>query len=271
MARCLAVTKMQGTLNDFIVLDNRQLGIGDIERLGRFLCNRHACVGADGLLVVEHSVIADVRMRVINVDGSEAEMCGNGIRCVVRYLAEEEMAQSGNGIAVKNVFSIETLAGIIETRVIAWEPEFLVRAAMGVPVIERRKLPFSDGVFVSLGNPHVVLFEDAGIDTMDLEGAASLLEGSALFPDGVNVHGAVKCGEHALEVRHWERGVGATMSCGTGAVACAVSAIARGLVQSPAEVRVPGGKLTVEWAGSGVAYMTGPAVRTFDANVYLSE
>lgn len=270
---------MHGTLNDFVVFDNRGIDIehiaafarfGTFASFGRYMCDRHAAIGADGLLVLENSAIADVRMRVINADGSEAEMCGNGIRCVVRYLAEEKTEMHGYVSAPKRMFRIETVAGIIETSVIAREPAFLVRAMMGVPVIERKALPVPDAMCVSLGNPHVVIFESEAIDAIDLPGIAISFQNSMLFPDGTNVHVAAKIGERMLTVRHWERGVGETMSCGTGAVACAVAAIQRGLVQSPVEVRVPGGTLMVEWGGSGVAYLTGPAVRVFDANISLT-
>jgi diaminopimelate epimerase len=138
---------------------------------------------------------------------------------------------------------------------------------MGQPRISamRATLP-GEASFVELGNPHVVLFSDR-VDDVDLSMIAQQLQGSPLFPDGVNVHVAALEGDGSLRVRHWERGVGLTMACGTGAVACAVAALERELLVSPVEVRVPGGQLTVEWNGHGRAYLIGPAVRVFDAEV----
>lgn len=254
------VVKMHGARNDFVLLDARDAPVERESELATRLCDRRAGVGADGLLLVEPSRIAQVAMRIFNADGSEAEMCGNGIRCVARYLDER-----GEG----GVLGIETASGVIETRVIAREPQYLVRVAMGVPSYE----PLADDVpnahFVSLGNPHVVLVRGS-LHEIDLVATATAMQQTPALPNGGNVHVAVVEGERALGVRHWERGVGLTQACGTGAVACAVAAFKLGLVRSPVEVRVPGGVLVVEWDGSGVAHMTGPAERVFETDVELS-
>jgi diaminopimelate epimerase len=256
------VTKMHGTYNDFVVLDNRVARLKNLSKFAVLACNRRAAMGADGLLVIEHSDSADARMRVFNADGGEPEMCGNGVRCVARYLAE-----AGEG----DVRTIETIAGPIHTRVVAREPEFLIRVTLGTPVIDPRELPFETARLVVMGNPHVIIFEDGPLEEIDLPAIAVPMQGSAAFPDGINVHLAQKTGNHSLKTRLWERGVGLTDSCGTGAVSCAVSAITMGMVESPVDVDVPGGRLVVEWPGEGSATMTGPAVRVLDGVVLVDD
>jgi diaminopimelate epimerase len=251
------VTKMHGTRNDFVILDRRAACVEDLTSFGRWVCDRHAGVGADGLIVIEESATADVRMRVVNADGSEAEMCGNGIRCAARWLDE-----AGEGGRLR----FETLAGIVETAVVAREPEYLVRVDMGTPRIAATPVPFlEDARYVDLGNPHVVLLRKS-VEELELSMIANRLQTVPLFPRGTNVHVAAVEGE-ALRVRHWERGVGLTMSCGTGAVASAVAAIDRELVASPLDVFVPGGHLIVEWERGANAALVGPAVRVFDTEV----
>jgi diaminopimelate epimerase len=256
------VTKMHGTYNDFVVLDNRLARIANLCGFARLACNRRAALGADGLLVIETSDTCDARMLIFNADGSEAEMCGNGIRCVARYLAE-----AGEG----DLRTIETIAGPIQTQVLWREPEFVIRATLGTPQLQSRFLPFEHAQFVIMGNPHVVIFDESSLDDVDLPAMAATLQEMDDFPDGTNVHVAQKTGSHGLRVRHWERGVGLTQSCGTGAVSCAVAAISMGMVESPVDVAVPGGNLIVEWSGTGPASMTGPAVRAFDGNLLVDD
>ncbi len=252
--------KMHGARNDFIVLDRRQSPIEDAPGLARRLCERRSGIGADGLLVVDSSRVAQAAMRIFNADGSEAEMCGNGIRCVARYLDER-----GEGAAL----GIETLAGVIQTRVVEREPAFRVRVTLGVPTYARLDESLArDAHFVLMGNPHVVLLRSS-IDESELVATALALQGSSALPAGGNVHVAVVEGENAMRAAHWERGVGTTQACGTGAVSCAVTAIVLGLARSPVLVRVPGGVITVEWDGSGAAHMTGPAERIFETDIAI--
>lgn len=253
----LAVTKLHGTLNDFILFDARQRDGLDFSVLARHVCDRRSAIGGDGLLVVLPSDSADVRMRIFNADGSEAEMCGNGIRCVARYLNE-----SGEGDRLR----VETLAGIISTEVLERGEKFLIRVDMGEPKLQHRPLPVANADFVSLGNPHVVIFAREAY-ALDLVAIGERLQRDPAFPEGTNVHVAVPVSMHRVDVRHYERGVGLTYACGTGAVACAVAAIHRGIAASPVDVHVPGGLLRIEWEGSGPAYMTGPAVRVFDTTL----
>jgi diaminopimelate epimerase len=255
--RVMRVAKMHGARNDFVLVDRRAEQLTDVVAFARWACDRRAGIGADGLLLLERSGTADVRMRTINADGSEAEVCGNGIRCAARWLDE-----AGEGERV----AFETEAGLVRTDIVARGREYLVRVAIGRPRVAPLALTgIVDAVFVDVGNPHVVLWraDTAGVD---LEAMAESLQRDPLFAMGTNVHVAAPHGK-TLQVRHWERGVGLTMACGTGAVACASVAIERKLAESPVEVFVPGGRLVVEWNGSGLAYLIGPAVRVFDTDL----
>jgi diaminopimelate epimerase len=248
---------MHGARNDFVVVDQRAAHIDSLGSFARWACDRRSGIGADGVIAIEASTAADIAMRTFNADGSEAEMCGNGIRCAARWLDE-----AGEG----DRLSFETAAGIIGTEIVAREPEYLVRVAMGSPRIAPHSVPFLDDArFVDLGNPHVVLFRKH-VDDVDLTMLATRLQTASLFPKGTNVHIAAVDGPDTLRVRHWERGVGLTMACGTGAVACVAAAVEKKLVASPVEVFVPGGRLVVEWDGQ-TASLTGPAARVFDTEV----
>jgi diaminopimelate epimerase len=245
----MAVTKMHGARNDFVILDQRTARLADLASFARWACDRHGGIGADGIIAIEPSREADVRARTLNADGSEAEMCGNGIRCAARWLDERA---EGDRIA------FETDAGIVRTDIVAREPEYLVRVVMKRPRVAPISLPeLADATFVDLGNPHVVVFV-AAVDGVDLE---------KLGAYGTNVHVVALIDEHSIRARHWERGVGLTLACGTGAVACAAVALVKKLVTSPVEVFVPGGRLIVEWDGTGDASLIGPAERVFDTEV----
>jgi diaminopimelate epimerase len=247
---------MHGARNDFVIVDRRRDERVDLARFAQWACDRRAGIGADGVIAIESSKAAVAGMRTINADGSEAEMCGNGVRCAARWLDE---AGEGAGI------TFETEAGLISTEVVSRGAEYAVRVAMGRPSITRLTKD-DDEWFVDLGNPHVVLVRSS-IDDVDLESIAQEIQTDWRFTNGTNVHLAELRDRRSMRVAHWERGVGLTMACGTGAVACAAVAIANGTATSPVEVFVPGGRLVVEWDGTGNAYLTGPAVRVFDAEV----
>jgi diaminopimelate epimerase len=253
----IAVTKMHGTQNDFVVVDLRTQRVDDLAAFARYVCDRRSGIGADGIiaLLAPQSAQATVAMRVVNADGSDAEMCGNGVRCAARWLYE-----AGEGGAI----AFETGAGIVRSQVIATQPEFEVRVTMGRPMAEL--LDGDDRAwFVDLGNPHVVLVREAA-DEGELGSYAHALQNDRRFPNGTNVHVVVPHDEH-LDVLHWERGVGPTRACGTGAVAAAEVAAHLRNHRTPVDVHVPGGKLTVEWDADGNASLTGPAVRVFDTTV----
>uniref|UniRef100_E6PFG8 diaminopimelate epimerase n=1 Tax=mine drainage metagenome TaxID=410659 RepID=E6PFG8_9ZZZZ len=249
--------KMHGTRNDFIVIDTRERSIPNLALFARRYCDRHSGIGADGVLAIEASPVADARMRVINADGSEAEMCGNGIRCVARFLAEAGAPER---------LAIETLAGIRETAIESREGDWSVRVAMGATSIERGTIAFPDATVVRVGNPHVVLFVDA-LDTYNLAMLAGRITDEPAFADGANVHLTVLESDR-VRVRHFERGVGETQACGTGAVAVAAATRMRDLLSTPMRVEVPGGTLVVDFDARGEASLLGPAVRVFDGVLY---
>ncbi|MBV9148775.1 MAG: diaminopimelate epimerase [Candidatus Eremiobacteraeota bacterium] len=253
MSTVVPLTKLHGTRNDFILIDHRDRQFENYSVLARSLCDRHSSIGADGLLIILPSESADVRMRIFNPDGSEAEMCGNGIRCVAAYLFEDGAPPD---------LHVETLAGVIETQARRDGDRYTVRVRLPAPQIMPAGIP--NGYAVQAGNPNVVIFGDS-FDGVDLPAMGPLI--SSKYRDGANVHVAVPCAPDRLEVHHWERGVGPTLSCGTGAVAAAGAAIYRGVVRSPVAVIVPGGELIVEWDGAGDAWLTGEAVRVFDTTV----
>ena len=250
------VSKYHGARNDFILLDARSHPVEDPHAFALRWCHRHTGVGADGVLLVGTSRRAAVSMRVINADGGEAEMCGNGVRCVARYLDER-----GEGGAL----AIDTLAGIVQTTVIERGEVYRVRVDMGIPRIVSTNATEPRSAIVDTGNPHLVLFREE-IERFDLLPFGEAAQADAHYPAGVNVHLVEAEDRSTLRVRHYERGAGLTMACGTGAVASAVASIERGDVASPVLVRVPGGELTIEWDG-GHAFMTGPAVHVFDTQI----
>jgi len=264
------VRQMHGTHNGFVLLDERPPRARDYAALARRLCAADAGgFAVDGLLVVGDAAepSAAASMRVFNADGSEAEMCGNGVRCVARFLFEGGAGQR---------FAIATAAGLIGVEVVAGTPEFRARIAMGVPEFPDAGVLHLEAAGsewdlhrVTTGNPHAVAFV-AGVDAIDLESlGAELNARREHFPEGTNVHVAQRIDGHTLRVRHFERGVGLTQACGTGAVACAAAALRAGLVTAPVLVQVPGGTLTIDWTGDGVATMTGPAEHVLEREIAL--
>jgi len=264
----MEITKMHGLGNDFIVLEQWP---EDVASLARDLCRPHLGVGADGLLLVCPSDTADIKMRIINADGSEAEMCGNGIRCFAKYVYER-------GIVRKTSMEIETLAGVIR-------PELLlegnmvtgVRVDMGQPVFSPEQIPVvaidplhfkveAEGVkwnvaTVLMGVPHTIVVVD-DVHKIDLAAVGRSIEVSPLFPQKTNVN-FVQVVPGGLRIRTWERGAGATMACGTGACAAAVVCYEKGLVERKTRVMPETGALLIEWAADGHVFMTGPAAYVF--------
>jgi diaminopimelate epimerase len=270
--------KMHGLGNDYIIIDNRDAKIGDAEaaELALKLCRRRFSVGADGVLFVSNSAVADVKMRIFNVDGSEAEMCGNGIRCFAKYCYE-------NGIARKNEAVVETLAGTKR----AWltvENGLVVSVMvdMGVPALERSKIPMlGEGTCVnqnlkvngetykvtclSVGNPHCVVFVD-NVDDFPVQRVGSKIETHRLFPKRTNVEFAQVLGENEVKVRIWERGCGETLACGTGACATVVAGNLLKKLHSKVRVHLLGGDLEVEYTDR--LLMTGPAEKIFEGTLF---
>jgi diaminopimelate epimerase len=269
--------KMHGLGNDFIVVDNRAEKISSAEatELAGKLCERRFSVGADGLLLVSHSAVADVKMQIFNADGSEAEMCGNGIRCFAKYCYESSVVR-------KNELTVETLAGIKR----AWltiENELVVSVMvdMGAPVLERGKIPMiGQGTCInedlqvngenykvtclSVGNPHCVVFVDA-LDDFPVELVGLKIENNSLFPKKTNVEFAQVLNSKELKVRVWERGCGETLACGTGACAAVAAGNLLQKVGGKVTVHLLGGDLEVEYAER--LFLSGPAVKVFEGTL----
>ncbi len=253
MTTGVPVVKTNGTGNEFVLVDERTAPVGDAVAFARRVCDPVRGLGADGVLFVSPSERFDARMRIVNADGSEAEMCGNGMRCVARYLDEHD----GLGEA-----TVETVAGPIATRVLSRAP-YHVAVEMAAPRIGApHEVAGFRAVPVDVGNPHVVIRAD-DLDAIDLATVGPRIEHDALYAQGTNVHFVAR--KHgSWRVRHWERGAGATQACGTGAVAVAAVLIAAGEATSPVALHVPGGVLEVTWTPGERATLVGDAVREYE-------
>ena len=283
-------TKMHGLGNDFVVVNAikdsslANLGTDELSRLSVHLCNRRFAVGADQLLLLCPSQRADFRMRIFNADGSEVEMCGNGIRCLAKYIWDR-------GLSEKKVLGIETPAGIIRPEIC----DGLVRVDMGMPEFSPEKIPIDiqetnstvlpeTAVFIkyplevegrvlditclSMGNPHcVIIVDDAG--TFPVSYYGPMIENHQIFPRRTNVEFVEILNDKEIKMRVWERGAGETMACGTGASAAAVATSLIGITGKDVTVHLPGGDLFIEWAGDGHIYMAGPAVTVFDGYINI--
>jgi diaminopimelate epimerase len=269
----LRFAKLHGAGNDFIVVE----GAGqskDWSALAKAICHRNFGAGADGLLVALSSRSAAVRMLLFNADGSEAEMSGNGVRCFAKYVVEQGIARpDGDELAVETgagriVVSLTREGGSVTGATVDMgEPRF---APAEVPVAVERDPPVLDLPIevegqtfvvncVSMGNPHAVHFTDAPVAYFPLSVVGPRIEHHPLFPARVNFEVARVLDRRHIESRTWERGVGETLACGTGACAIMVSAKLHGLVKDEVDIREPGGVLKLRWPGSGPVFLTGPA------------
>lgn len=267
----IAFTKMQGIGNDFVMLDTLQEPLPqlDLPALARSVNDRRFGVGGDGLILLERGESAPFRMRMFNPDGSESEMCGNGIRCLAKLLKDHGHLQESS-------VQVETGAGILNLEVL---PDSQVRVDMGTARLKRGEIGMAGdngdtfieqpvgagmaGTAVSMGNPHLVIFvPDAA--AIDLHALGPKLEHHELFPSRVNVHFVQVVDRGHLIQRTWERGAGATLACGTGACASAVAGFVTGQSDPDVEVRLPGGKLKIEVAKDLQVHMTGPAETAFE-------
>lgn len=272
----LPFTKLHGAGNDFVVVEPDERD-RDWPALARRMCDRHFGVGADGLLLALPSQSADLRMRVFNPDGSEAEMCGNGVRCVARYAVER-------GLVASERFSLETVAGVLAVEVFRDSAGVVTRAraSMGRPRFHPQEVPVSleaepplrnvslvvDGqtvavTILSMGNPHAVHFWARPVSAYPLAQVGPKMERHPVFPNRTNYEIARVVDRGRIEARVWERGAGETLACGSGACAVAVAARILHLVDDRVEVALPGGVLTVEWDGEGEVYLSGPVEEVF--------
>jgi diaminopimelate epimerase len=258
--------KMHGLGNDFVVIDARDDAVAITNGRARAIADRRTGIGCDQLIIVEPSDVADARMRIFNADGGEVEACGNAARCVALLLGETS--------------TIETLGGTIRGEADGGG----ATVDMGVPrfgwdviplayPLDTANMPVAwedleNPAAVNVGNPHVIFFVPDN-DAIDLERLGPQIETDPLFPARINVNVATILSGDRLRLRVWERGVGLTQACGTGACATAVAAIRAGHVQSPVTVDLPGGSLTIAWTSGEAIRMTGPATHVFSAEAAL--
>lgn len=268
--------KMHGLGNDFVFIEDKTGQDKDYTALARAMCNRHTGIGADGLIVIVDSRVADVRMRIINSDGSEAEMCGNGIRCFAKYVYD-------NGIIEKKRFTVETPAGIMEPEITvgADNKVELITINMGRPSFNRSEIPMegADGRVLNedlcvnganwkitsllMGVPHTVTYVD-DVDTVDIEKIGPLFEKHEAFPKHTNINFAQQMDDRTVKVRTWERGAGATLACGTGSCSVAVASFLNGRTGREVDIQLSLGTLHIEYREEdGNVYMTGPAAVSF--------
>ncbi len=272
-------TKMQGIGNDYIYVNCFEETVDDPAALSVRLSDRHFGIGSDGLILIRPTPNGDAMMDLYNADGSRAMMCGNGIRCVGKYVYEK-------GIARRDVLKIDTLSGV-KTLYLTVQNEKVssIKVAMGTPEFSPEKIPVSGYTkpileepvevcgeiyrvtCVSMGNPHCVIFVD-NVKDFPVERIGSALEHSSMFPEGVNVEFIRVVNSAELEMRVWERGSGETMACGTGACASVAAAVATGKTQRSVTVHLLGGDLSIEWPGdTGELFMSGPAKFVFEGTI----
>jgi diaminopimelate epimerase len=292
-------TKMQGAGNDYIYVNCFAEPVpDDLLGLARAISDRHFGVGGDGLILICPSNVADARMRMFNADGSEAQMCGNGLRCVAKYVYDHDIAR-------KPRLAIETGRGVLEVDVMAANGQVeRVRVDMGEPILETDRIPvefprrekenrvvnFPLGKYialgepaswmedcgldlrmtcVSMGNPHVVIYCPS-VDAVPLESLGPFLERQPIFPQRINVHFVQVHSPTEVTMRTWERGSGITLACGTGASAVCVAGVLTGHTQRKILAHLPGGDLELEWSEkNNHVFMTGPAVEVFSGEWQL--
>ena len=257
-------TKMQGLGNDFMLVYGQVPG--DVSPLCRRLCDRHFGPGADGVIFVSPSWVADARMRIFNADGSEAKMCGNGIRCVAKYLYDK-------GLVRQEAMTVETLSGVKALKLsVERDRVRSVSVDMGAARVEQIgvALPEGTGMLISVGNPHLMIFSDT-VEDLPLSLWGPRIESNPRFPGGVNVEFIQVLSPEKLRMRVWERGCGVTMACGTGACASAFAAVQRGLCSpgQPIEVVLDGGSLGITVDHAGGVFMEGPAVTVYEGEIAL--
>lgn len=279
----LYFSKMQGIGNDYIYIDCFHQTIDDPSRLSVKLSHRNFGIGGDGIILISPSDSADCQMHIFNADGSEAKMCGNGIRCVGKYVYDK-------GLIKKNPLTVETLSGI-KTLMLTIDKQdevTSVRVNMEAPILKPCDIPLlsdkplfinetltiQDTLYhvtgVSMGNPHAVVFTNS-IDTLNLSQIGPLFENHPLFPDRVNTEFVERIDSNTFKMRVWERGSGETLACGTGACAVAVAAVLNGFSSkdTPIHILLKGGDLSILWSSEQTVYMEGPATLVFDGTITI--
>lgn len=288
----LEFTKMHGAGNDFVVLDGVRHELPPLEKIARRLADRHFGIGCDQILVVRPSQTADFQMQIFNADGSQVEMCANGIRAFYKYLRD-------HGHTTQDEISVETLGGVVYPR---WagkrNGEDYITVNMGRPILEPAKIPtrlaanqacVSNGPLacvidaplevdgekflvtsVSMGNPHAVIYVAGDVDAFAVEKFGPQIENHAAFPNRVNVEFVQIVSRTRVRQRTWERGAGETLACGSGACAVAVASMLRGVSDRELCIELRGGVLEINWASSDAnVFMTGPAAEVFTGRIEL--
>ncbi len=277
-------TKMHGLGNDYICINCLEniLAENKLPQIARYMCNRNFGIGADGLILVQESTIADIKMRIFNKDGSEAEMCGNGIRCFAKYIYD-------NKIIDKQSISIETKAGVKGVRLKVLNGEvYEIEVDMGRPIFDDIKnisvqnnyrIPISVNIkvddtrfignYVSMGNPHLVIFVN-NVEKIDIEKYGPAIENMKCFPNKINVEFVQALGRNTLKIRTWERGVGETYACGTGSCASFCIAYYKGICSSYVKAILRGGELNLNYnKQNGHIIMSGIATKVYDGNINI--
>ena len=271
-------TKMHGLGNDYVYVNCFEEKVPSPAKIAVVISDRHRGIGADGLILIGPSNLADVKMTMFNADGSEAQMCGNGIRCVAKYAYEHNLVKNK-----KSSITVETGRGVLTLGLEINKNDKVekVRVNMGQPILEPAKIPVAvDGdsiieaaidvrnqrmlmTCVSMGNPHAVFFTD-DMDSIDLEKIGPVIENHELFPQRINAHFVRVDSQKEFTMKTWERGSGITLACGTGACACCVAAVLTERCGRVVTAHLPGGDLQIEWSQKdNCVYMTGPAVEVF--------
>lgn len=277
-------TKMHGIGNDYVYVNCFQEEVKNPAEVSKYVSDRHFGIGSDGLILIKPSDVADFKMDMYNADGSQGEMCGNGIRCVAKYVYDY-------GLTDKETISVETLAGIkhLELTIDAGKVA-LVKVNMGSPELVPEKIPvMAEGKrainvplevkgnsyqmnCVSMGNPHCVIFMEEDVRNLNLEAIGPDFENHERFPKRINTEFVNVLDRQTLRMRVWERGSGETLACGTGACATAVAAMLNGHVEKEVTVHLLGGDLKIQWDdGNAPVYMTGPAATVFDGIIELPD
>lgn len=277
-------TKMHGIGNDYVYVNCFKEVVKDPAAVARFVSDRHFGIGADGLILIKPSDIADCEMDMYNLDGSQGAMCGNGIRCVAKYVFDY-------GIVNKTSISIATRSGIKYLDLSVKDGRVsMVKVNMGSPILTASQIPVVSSkeevideplevegttyriTAVSMGNPHAIVYMD-DVDSLEIDKIGPAFENHIAFPDRVNTEFVKVIDSHTVQMRVWERGSGETLACGTGACAVAIASILNGLTDGtqPVTVKLLGGNLQIFWdRQENLVYMTGPASTVFDGEIDLS-
>ena len=275
-------TKMQGAGNDYVYVNCFEETVQDPAALAVMVSNRNFGIGSDGLILILPSEVADVKMRMFNSDGSESEMCGNGIRCVAKYAFD-------HGIVARKEITAETGAGILTLQLVTGADGKVnkVRVNMGPPRLTRKEIPMLGNpeeqvvseplnimhstfqiTCASMGNPHCVIFVD-DVDNFQVEKYGPLIENHELFPRRTNVEFVQVISRTEVRQRTWERGAGETLACGTGSSAVTAACVLNGLTEKSILNHLTGGDLEMEWGADGNIYMTGPAVEVYSGEIAI--